>query len=163
MKITCLVAASVLTASVAGVGLAGQAAATDDITQNALGTFDVFFGNQTESNIFWGVAPCDDDADQCVQISEFNSSDLARANPRWTKKAFWGVGSWILEPVNAKRQCQDGTTKYAVAYNYAWDAATNAGYRSFADPGVCADSDGAKNVTAKFHLVRVGPAPAPAE
>jgi hypothetical protein len=162
MRFTWLVTASVLATTAAGVGLAGPAAATDDITMNAVGTFDVYYGSQTESNVFWGVAPCDDDADQCVQISEYSSSDLAREKPRWTKKAFWNVGSWILEPVDAKRACED-KTRYGVTYNYAWDAATNAGYRSFADPGVCPDSDGAKNVVAKFHLVRVGPAALPAQ
>lgn len=142
----------------AGIGPIGQASATDDITQNAVGTYDVYFGTQPTSSVFWAVDPCDDGTDQCIQVTEFGADDVARANPRWTKKAFWTVGSWIMEPVAAKRSCEDHT-RYGVTYSYAWDAAANTGYRSFFEPGVC-DDNIPHDVAAKFHLVKVEPPPA---
>lgn len=159
IKLTVLLATSTLAAGAAWAGPAGQAAATDDITLNAVGTYDVYFGKQTTSNIFWSVTPCDDDADKCVQVTEFGSDDLSRASPRWTRAAFWSVGSWIMQPVDAKRSCEDNT-RYGVTYNYAWDAATNAGYRSYFEPGIC-DDNTPHDVAAKFHLVRLAPTSTP--
>ena len=66
-----------------------------------------------------------------------------------------------MEPVDAKRSCEDHS-KYGVAYSYAWDAAAYSGYRSYFEPGVC-DGNTPHNAAQKFHLVRVGPSPAPAE
>jgi hypothetical protein len=149
--------ASVLATGMVGVGLAGPAAATDDITQNAVGTYEVWMKNQPTSSVFWAVDPCDDNVDQCIKVTEFSSSDLARKNPHWTKNAYWGVGSWILEPVDVNRTCKD-KTKYSVAYNYSWDAAHNAGYRSYFEPGIC-DSNKPANYVSPFTLVKVGSPP----
>ena len=155
MKLTWLAMASVLGGSVIGVGLAGPAAATDDISLNAVGTYDLLFKNQTSATAFWAVEPCDDGADQCIEVSQFAATDTARKNPQWTKKAFWSVGSWIMEPLDGKRTCND-KTKYGVTYNYSWDATTNTGYRSFFEPGVC-DDNTPRNVATPFALLKVGP------
>ncbi|TDO08267.1 hypothetical protein EV580_5839 [Mycobacterium sp. BK086] len=155
MKLARLVTASVLAANVAAVGLAGQAAATDDITMNAVGVYDLLFKNQTKASAFWVVSPCENDADQCIQVKEFAASDLAQKKPHWTKNAYWGVGSWVMEPIDSQRSCKD-SSKYGVTYSYSWDAATNTGYRSYFEPGVCDDNQ-SRNVAAPFSLIRVGP------
>jgi hypothetical protein len=153
MRLAWFVSASVVAAGVAGIGWAGPAAATDDITQNAVGTYDVYYKNQTTSSAFWAINPCDDDADQCIQVQEFASSDTARKHPHWTKKAFWGVGSWIMEPIDTQRSCKDNS-KYGVTYSFSWDAAANTGYRSFFEPGVC-DDNTSRTVASQFTLVKV--------
>ncbi|MCI4673474.1 hypothetical protein [Candidatus Mycolicibacterium alkanivorans] len=153
MKLTRFAMASVLATSVVGVGLAGPAAATDDITRNAVGTYDFLFKNQSTATVFWAADPCDDDADQCIKVAEFSASDTARKKPHWTKNAYWTVGSWIMEPVDATRTCKD-KTKYNVTYSFSWDAAANTGYRSFFDPGVC-DGNKPHNAASQFALVKV--------
>lgn len=155
MKLTWFAMASVLATSVAGVGLAGQAAATDDITQNAVGTYDFLFSNQTTPRAFWAVDACDDGADQCIKVSEFSPSDSARKKPHWSSNAYWSVGSWIMAPIDATRSCKD-KTKYDVTYNFSWDAAANTGYLSFFDPGVCPGSK-PHNSSAAFTLVKLEP------
>ena len=160
MKLTWFAMASVLATSVAGLGLAGPAAATDDITQNAVGTYDVLLGNQTTPTVFWAVDPCDDAADQCIKVSEFSSSDTARKKPRWTKNAYWTVGSWVMEPVDVARTCKD-KTKYNLTLSNSWDAAANTGYRSYFEPGLC-DGNEPHNVVSPLTLVRVGPPQSPA-
>ncbi|BBX09864.1 hypothetical protein MAIC_46670 [Mycolicibacterium aichiense] len=159
MKLTGIALGSVLATCMMGVGLAGPAVATDDITQNAVGTYDVLLGNQTTSTIFWTAEPCDNGADQCIKVSEFSSSDTARKKPHWTENAYWTVGSWVLAPVDVTRTCKDKTS-YHLTLSNSWDAATNTGYRSYFEPGAC---DGGKphNVVSQLTLSKVGPPLAP--
>jgi hypothetical protein len=159
MKLAWLVTASMLAANVAAVGLAGHAAATDDITQNAIGTYDLRFGNQSTATSFWVVDACENNADQCIRVKEFSSSDTAQKKAHWTRNAYWTVGSWVMEPIDAQRSCKDNS-KYPVTFSYSWDAATNAGYRSYFEPGVCNDSK-PHSVAGEFNLSRVGTPPAP--
>lgn len=156
MRLTWLTTASVITAAVTGVGLAAPAFATDDITQNAVGTYEVHFKQWSAWNV-WVANPCDDGTEQCVQVTEYSPTDTAHTNPRWTEKALWSVGSWIVAaPVDSQEKtCKDGT-KYAVRYSYSWNAATNSGWRSIFDPGLCPDSKPA-TYAYEFNLIKIAP------
>lgn len=154
-----VITASLIAAGVASVALASPAAATDEITENAVGTYEVHYNSATASAI-WVATPCEDDVDQCIQVSEYGAKDTARKHPRWTSKAFWTVGSWIMEPVpDQQRECNEGM-KFFVTYDYSWDAAKNAGWRSYFDPAVCPGSSKPKINSSAFTLVNVGPPPA---
>lgn len=151
------ITASLIAASVTGGALASPAAATDEITENAVGTYEVHYNSATASAL-WVVTPCDDD-DQCIQVSEYGAKDTSRKHPRWTSKALWSVGSWIMQPVpDQQRECNEGT-KFYVTYEYSWDAAKNTGWRSYLDPAVCEGTSKPKGNSSSFSLIMVGPPP----
>lgn len=162
MKFRSPIAALLIAPAIAMLVQAGSATATDGITQNAVGTFDLYYKNNPVSSTVWEVAPCAGEVDKCIQVTEFPTSDTERKNPRWTSTAYWTVGSWILVPVAAERTCQDDATKkFSVTYDFSWDAALNKGWRSYRDPGVCDGTKPSTNMTVQFNLVRVGPSPTP--
>lgn len=157
MGLVQVITASLIAAGVTGGALASPAAATDEITENAVGTYEVHYSGT--SSAIWVATPCDDDADQCIQISEYGSKDTSRKNPRWTSKAFWSVGSWIMVPVpDQQRECNEGM-KFFVTYEYSWDAASYTGWRSYFDPAVCPSSSKPKSNSSPFSLTKVGPPP----
>ena len=149
------IVATVVAASVAAVGLASPAFATDEITQNAVGTYE--FQGKSVGKRSWTATPCADDAPQCIKVTEFAAGDEG-GNPRWSGNAYWQVGSWIMFVVvpNAV-ECKDGT-KHDMRINYSWDAVENTGWRSFNDPGICGGK--AETVATPFKLTRIGPPPA---
>lgn len=151
------IATTVAAASIAAVGLATPALATDEITQNAVGTYE--FEGKSVGKRVWTATPCADDAPQCIRVTEFAADDVARGNARWSGNAYWQVGSWIMFVVvpNAV-ECKDGT-QHDVRINYSWDAVENTGWRSFNDPGICGGK--AKSVATPFTLTRSGPPPPP--
>lgn len=152
-----VIATAVATASVAAVGLAGPAFATDQITQNAVGTYE--FKGKSVGKRIWTATPCADDAPQCIRVTEYDADDVARANPNWSGNAHWQVGSWIMFVVVPNAiECEDGT-EHDFRVNYSWDAVENTGQRSFNDPGICDDE--ATTVANPFTLTRMGPPPPP--
>lgn len=157
MKLGRSVKALLLATTIAGVAAPATASATDDITQNAVGQYELHYKNSTAVS-YWFASPCDDSADHCIKVEEYSSPDTTK-KVRWTSNAFWTVGSWIMAPVNGDRSCEDGT-KYGVTYHYEWDAAKNTGWRSYSEPGLC-DGREAGNVSAQFSLAKVGPPPTP--
>ena len=150
-------ATAVVAASVAAVGLAAPALATDEITQNAVGTYE--FEGKSIGKRTWTATPCADDAPQCIRVTEFDAGDAERGNALWSGNAFWQVGSWIMFVVvpNAV-ECEDGT-EHDVRINYSWDAVENTGWRSFNDPGICGGK--AETVAIPFKLTKLGPPPPP--
>lgn len=148
---------AVVAASVAAVGLAIPASATDGITQNAVGTYK--FEGKSVGTRTWTAAPCADDAPQCIRVSEFKGKDTDPGKALWSGNAYWQVGSWIMfVEVPDAVKCKDGTT-HTVRINYSWDAVENTGWRSFNDPGICGGK--AKSVATPFELTRLGPPPPP--
>lgn len=125
-----VVAASVATAALAD---ASPAAATDQITRNAVGTYE--FRIEWGTNI-WNIDPCADDSDQCIQVTESDAGDLAGNHVQWTANAYWSVGSWILRVDEPGVVCKDGSI-HNIPVTYSWNAATNEGSRSGFDPGIC--------------------------
>ena len=129
----------VLAAGVAAVGFAAPAWPADDISRNAIGTYDAVYPWAANT---WVVTPCQDDADQCVHVTEYEPGDTERKYPGWSANAYWQVGWWMIQG----------------PMNYTWDAATGEGLRSYHDPGLCGDAyNGANELTVR----RVGPAPTP--
>ena len=74
-----------LAAGFIAIGLAGPASATDEITQNAVGTYQVQYPWGTYT---WVAAPCEDDANQCIQVTEFSANDAGLTHPRWSANAY---------------------------------------------------------------------------
>lgn len=146
--------ASVLAAGVVALGSAAPAYGTDEITANAVGTYDAVY--EWGSNK-WVVTPCDGDAFQCVHVTEYSADDAERKSPSWSGNAYWQVGWWIMRGVltHDAATCEDGS-KHDLVMNYAWDAATGRAIRSFHDPGTCGEAGNGYN---DFMLTRVGPAP----
>lgn len=146
---------SVLAAAVA-VGLAAPAYGTDQISANAVGTYEAVYewGAKT-----WVVTPCEGNAFQCVHVTEYGADDAERKSPSWSGNAYWQVGWWIMRGVlNPKAlTCEDGS-QHDLVMNYAWDAASGKAIRSFYDPGLCGEAGNGFN---DFSLNRTGPAPAP--
>jgi len=143
--------ALVLASSVAAVGLAGPASATDQITQNGIGTYKF---RVTHGSATWIATTCADDANQCIHVTELRGK---RKIPRWSANAYWSVGSWIMfvDESNVLK-CKDGTT-HDLRVNYSWDAATNEGWRSYFDPGIC--NGKARTRATPFKLIKTGPPP----
>ena len=148
---------ALLAASVCAVGLAGPAFATDEITQNAVGTYE--FEGKSVGTRTWNAVPCDGDTPRCIRVTEFGAGDGEAGNPRWSGNAYWQVGSWIMfvEVPNAV-ECKDGT-EHNIRVNYSWDAVENTGWRSFNDAGICGGD--AKSVATPFTLAKIGPPPPP--
>ena len=142
------------------IAFAGPAIATDGNTQNAAGTYSVQFGTDPTPRLIWVITPCDNDANQCIQVNQFSPNDTARKHPVVISNAHWTVGSWIMDPVNGAAACKDGT-KYDVFYDYSWDADTNSGWRSFNEPGIC-DGKKAGGKSTQFTLTKIG-SPPPAQ
>lgn len=104
----------------------------------------------------WVASPCDDYANQCISITEFEANDTGLTRPRWSSNAYWSVGSWITTPVDSPDEivCD---AKYTLTFTYAWDAVTNKGWRSYHNPGIC---NGEKaNGTQPFTLTMTQPLP----
>ncbi len=151
------IATTAVAASVATVGLAGPAFATDEYTLNEVGTYELEV--KSLGPFTWVASPCEGDAPQCVQIEEFDVDDVARANPHWRGNAHWQVGSWILFVVVPNAiECEDGT-EHDFRVNYSWDAVEDTGWRSFNDPGICGGEP--ETVAKPFTLTRLGPPPLP--
>ncbi|OBK73613.1 hypothetical protein A5651_13495 [Mycobacterium sp. 1274761.0] len=146
---------SVLAGGVTAATLAGPANATDDITQNAVGTYDAAYPWGT---VTWVITPCQDDIPQCVHVAEYGAGDTERKYPGWSGNAYWQVGWWMalgIETPNALT-CENGST-HSLPMNYTWDAATNRGLRSYREPGICTGS--AYSGANKLTLTKVGPPP----
>lgn len=124
---------SPVAASVLAVALAGPASATDEYTQNAVGTYEVRYpwGDYT-----WVVTPCKDEANKCINVTEFSGNDTGLAPPRWSADAYWTVGSWITAPAALPDEIVCGE-KHTLVFTYAWDAVSNKGWRSYRDPAIC--------------------------
>ena len=149
------IASAAVAASLAAVGLAGPAFATDEITQNAVGTYE--FEGKSVGKRIWTATPCADDAPQCIRVTEYAADDVAQANPNWSGNAHWQVGSWIMFVVVPNAiECEDGT-EHDFRVNYSWDAVENTGQRSFNDPGICDDE--AATIANPFTLSKMGPPP----
>ncbi|WP_156670686.1 hypothetical protein [Mycobacterium sp. E136] len=149
-------AASVVAAGMVAIGVAAPAYGTDQITQNALGTYEAVYewGPTT-----WVVTPCDGDAFQCVHVTEYGAGDTERKSPGWSANAYWQVGWWIMRDALTPDAltCEDGS-QHDLPMNYAWDAASGKGVRSYHEPGICGDAYNGAN---EFQLNRVGPPPPP--
>lgn len=148
---------SLLTASSIAVGLAGPASATDEITRNAVGTYQAQYPWGTYT---WVAIPCQDDTNQCINVTEFSTDDTGLTHPRWNANAYWSVGSWITSPVDLPGEIVCGE-KYTLTFTYAWDAATNKGWRSYRDPAICGGGKDASG-TQPFTLTKTEPPPPPA-
>ncbi|WP_445169178.1 hypothetical protein ACTXG7_07540 [Mycolicibacterium sp. Dal123E01] len=148
---------ALLLANITAVGLAAPAVATDDITQNALGTYQMAYSWGPST---WVATPCDDDADQCIKVSEFSASDTAQKKPRWTANAYWSVGSWIVRNVNYPGfvTCKADGSTHDLPMTFSWDAANGNGNRSYFNPGICDDKAGGGSTA--FTLTKIGPPPA---
>ncbi|OBF97135.1 hypothetical protein A5790_01075 [Mycobacterium sp. 852002-51152_SCH6134967] len=149
-------AASVLAAGMVAVGSAAPAYGVDQITANALGTYEVAYewGPTT-----WVVTPCEGDSFQCVHVTEYGAGDTERKSPGWSANAYWQVGWWIIRDALTPDAltCEDGS-QHDLPMNYAWDAASGKGVRSYYEPGICGDAyNGANEIT----LNRIGPPPPP--
>lgn len=147
---------AVLAAGIGAVGLAGPATATDDITENALGTYKVDY---TYGSYIWTAVPCEDAAPQCVRITQYGPKDVKLKYPNWSANAYWSVGSWIIQGVNtpAALRCKEDGSSHDAPVNYSWDADTNTGYKSFFDPGIC--NGKAQSRSNPFTVTKTGPAP----
>ena len=147
---------SPLAASFIAIGLAGPASATDQITQNAVGTYKVQYPWGT---YVWVAAPCEDGANQCIKVTEFTTDDIGLTRPRWSTNAYWSVGWWLTLPVDAPDELVCGG-KYTLTFTYAWDAVENTGWRSYRNPEIC---DGGKDArgTQPFGLTKSVPQPPP--
>ena len=144
-------ATAFVAASFVAVVIAGPASATDGITQNAVGTYGV---NYPWGTYTWVATPCEDDAEQCIRVSEFAANDAGLAHPLWSTNAYWRVGWWITSPVDSPGEIVCGN-KYTLTFTYAWDAAGNKGWRSNRNPGIC---DGTSvNGTQPFTLTKAQP------
>lgn len=155
MNRVAIAAVSLSVVFLGAVGPVPSAGATDQITLNAVGTYEIKYKNNPAPSSAWVVSPCEDDAPKCIKVEEFGLADTARKSPSWSSRAHWVVGSWIMDAVDGKRSCEDGS-RYGVAYNYSWDAAKNSGWRSYNEPGIC-DGKKAGGVSVAFNLLRVGP------
>ena len=134
----------------------GTARATDQISENALGTYTFRYVTR-ESTVKWVITACPDDRPQCVEVTKYEVDDELLERPGWRGNATWGVGSWsMVVDVPGIKTCDDGT-RHTLPTTYSWNAVTNVGWRSFVDPGLCGDEAGVKN--RKFELTRIGPAP----
>lgn len=143
---------SLLAASIIAIGPVGPTAAADEITHNAVGTYQVTYPWGTYT---WLVAPCEDDADQCITVSEFTSNDIGFTHPRWSTNAYWSVGSWITVPVDSPDEIVCGK-EYTLTFTYAWDAVSNKGWRSNRNPAVC---DGTAAIGTQPFVLTVAPSP----
>jgi hypothetical protein len=148
-----LSAAALVAASFVAIGIAGPASATDGITQNAVGTYAVKYPWGTYT---WVATPCEDDANQCLTVSEFAADDTGLAHPRWSTNAYWSVGWWITSPVDSPNEIVCGN-KYTLTFTYAWDAASNKGWRSNRNPEICEGTT--MNGTQPFALTKAQPPP----
>lgn len=151
-----MVAAITIATSLIAVGLSSPSLATDGITQNAIGTYKYRDVKQKKVTRSWILTPCGDGANQCVEVAVFNSNDRKRRKPLLNGRAYWTVGSWIMF-IDEKLKCKGGAV-HDVNVNYSWDAASNIGYRSYFDPGLCGGSK-PKSVAAPFKLIKTGPPP----
>ncbi|KUH99213.1 hypothetical protein [Mycobacterium sp. IS-3022] len=149
--------ASVLAAGVVAIAFAAPAYGTDQITANAVGTYEAEYEWGTKT---WVVTPCEGDAFQCVHVSEYDSADTERKSPEWSANAYWQVGWWIAREALTRDgiMCEDGS-KHDLPMNYAWDAATGEAVQSFYEPGICGDAYNGYN---EMMLRKTGPAPTPA-
>ncbi|KUI11791.1 hypothetical protein AU193_15565 [Mycobacterium sp. GA-1285] len=149
-------AAAVIAAGVVTLGLAAPANGTDQITANALGTYEATYewGPKT-----WVVTPCEGDAFQCVHVTEYNVDDTERKSPQWSANAYWQVGWWIVRDALTAQAltCEDGS-QHDLPMTYTWDAATGEGLRSYHEPGICGDAYNGYN---RFEAKKLGPAPVP--
>ena len=145
-----------LAASICAVGLAGPASATDDITQNALGTYKLDF---SWGSYQWTAAPCADDAPQCVLITQYGPKDVKMKYPNWSANAYWSVGSWIIQgvPTPSALKCNEDGSSHDLPVSYSWDAGTGAGFKSLFDPGICNGKP--KSRSNPFTLTKIGPPP----
>ena len=146
---------SAVAASICTVGLAGPASASDDISQNALGTYKVDF---SFGSYLWTVLPCADDAPECVLITQYGPKDTTLKHPNWSANAYWTVGSWVVPPVDTPfaLKCKDGVY-HNLPVGYSWNADINTGNKSFFDPGIC---DGkAVSHSNPFTVTKIGPPP----
>lgn len=141
--------------SISAIGLAGPAHATDDITEAAVGTYKLDY---SWGSFIWTAVPCDDDAPQCLHITQYGAKDTHLKNPSWSANAYWSVGSWVIPPVDTPftLKCKDGVS-HSLPVSYSWDAAANTGFKAFFDPGIC-DGKAASHAN-PFTLTKVGPAP----
>lgn len=140
------IAAAAVAVGAMGVGFANPASATDGISRQALGTYDAAYPWATNT---WVVTPCENQANQCVRVTEYGPGDTERKYPGWSADAYWQVGWWMIQgvPTPDGITCEDGA-KHTVPMNYAWDAATGVGVRSYYDPGLCGDAyHGANDLT----------------
>ena len=142
---------------VSTIGSIGAAHA-DPIAENSIGIYTAQINNSPDG--VWELAPCDDGADRCVKVSQFGVKDKNRKKPNWSANAHWAVGSWSFSRVATKYiSCEDGS-KHDVVLAYSWDAATNEGFRSRNDPGLCGKKPASYAVP--LMLVKTGPLPTPA-
>ncbi|OBI83637.1 hypothetical protein [Mycobacterium sp. E740] len=150
-----LAVASVVGAGVVAVGVAAPAYGTDQISQNAVGTYDAVYPWVTAT---WVVTPCAQDTPQCVHVTEYGAEDAERKTPFWSADAHWNVGWWIMRGVNTPNAltCEDGST-HDLSIDFAWDAASGEGVRSYREPGICDGTvtNGSNDIT----VTKVGPAP----
>jgi hypothetical protein len=153
MKYSALIAAALLTGGGLAVGTASPASATDPITRNAVGTYSAEYPWATNT---WVVTPCANNANQCVHVVEYGPGDTERKYPGWSADAYWQVGWWIMlrVPITDSITCEDGS-KHSLPMNYAWDAATGKGVRSYYEPGLCGDAYSGAN---ELQLTKIGPA-----
>lgn len=149
-------AASVLAAGVVAVGFAAPAHGTDQISANAVGTYEAAYEWGTNT---WVVTPCEGDAFQCVHVTEYDAGDTERQSPLWSANAYWQVGWWIIRgPIVPEALiCEDGSV-HDLPMDYAWDAATGEGVRSYYEPGICGEPYNGYN---DFTVTKIGPPPAP--
>lgn len=147
-------AASVLAAGLLSVGIAAPAYGTDQISQHAIGTYEAAYpwGKKT-----WVVTACGNDSPQCVHVTEYAVDDTERKSPLWSGDAHWNVGWWIMRGVNVPDTiyCEDGAA-HALPTDFAWDAASDSGVRSYHEPGICYGE--AYNGSDDFTLTRIGSA-----
>ncbi len=157
MRSSRVIAVTMLAVGMMGISTAAPAFGTDDISENAYGTYQVAYPNIPGLTLTWTAAPCEDDRPQCARITQYTTSDTSGTGT-WTADAYWGVGSWNLSAAE-ESSCPDGS-HYDQPIVYSWDAAKGAGWRSYYfSPGTCG-SDKPVSVAAPFTLTRVGPLPA---
>jgi hypothetical protein len=156
-----LAASVLLTAGVSMIAMAPPASAGDSVTDGALGTYQLAWKGK-DPNIKWVLTPCDDDAPQCVKVSQYGINDTTMKKAAWSANAYWTVGYWTMT-FNYPQvfACPDNGPKLDLPTTFAWDDTTFAGNRSFIEPGICHDKP--TSVVVDFTLTKVGPAaPAPA-
>jgi hypothetical protein len=92
-----------------------------------------------------------------VHVTEYSAGDAERKYPGWSANAYWQVGWWMIQGVSVTDgiTCEDGS-KHTAPMNYAWDAATGSGVRSYYEPGLCGGD--AYNGSNELTLTRIGSA-----
>lgn len=148
LKLSVVAVLSALAAGAAGTALAGPASAADP---TALGTY-TFEAEDGESST-WTLAPCAEDTDNCVRVSEAGNSQRAP----WSANAYSSVGSWILfvEQPDAIL-CGDGSSVPG-RNNYSWDAVGLSGNASIFTAGACGTD--AESLAIPFVLTKTGGGP----